>query len=157
MKEKPKVLLPFTNDNVLDRDLVIKMLKHEEEIAIGDWGQSRYRDPSSRASISLDNEYAFNRTTLYDFGFDTSDESVANYRTIFRTYFKSPDHYDQEVINASYYMRNNRCVFYRSKPLVKGDLLPNCRLYMLDGTTETDLHSAIRGSDKGLICAYSNS
>lgn len=161
MKLKPNKLLPFTNDNVLDRDLVIRMLQHEEIIATSDWGQNHYRDPFSRVSISLDNEYAFNRKTLSDYGFNTSNENVANYRTIFRTYFKDPDNYDKEVINASYYMRNNRCIFYRSIPLKGGDLLPNCRLYMLDGITKTDLHSAIRGKDKlhkfGLICAYSNS
>lgn len=160
MKEKPTECIDFTMEHVHDRDLVIKMLRHEEKIATGEWGQGRYRDPASRVSISLDNEYAFNRQTLHDFGFNTNDTCVDIYRSIFRTYFHGPDNYDMEVIGASYYMRNNRCVFYKAKPLSKGDLLPNCQLYQLDGKTQTDLHSAIKSSQtwsKGLICAFSNS
>lgn len=160
MKEPPKKFQPFTKDHVNDRDLVIKMLKHETGIATGEWGQQRYRDPGSGTSVSLDNEYAFNRRTLHDFGFNTSDEDVLTFRTIFKNYFKGPDDYDKEVIDSSYYMKNNRCVYYQAEPLANGDLLPNCRLYKLDGTTATDLHSAIRGSSgasRGLICAYSNS
>lgn len=163
--EPGKLGKAFTRSDVENRDLVIRMLKHEEQLATSTWGQDRYKDPHSRTSVSLDNEYAFNRRTLLDFGYDTSESSVANYRSIFRTYFTDPDNYDKEVIGASYYMRNNRCVFYRGKQLEAGDLLPNCRLYMSDGSTETDLHSAIRGhrghrghrAMSGLICAYSNS
>lgn len=157
MKDSNGAQEPFTQAQVQNRDLVIKMLQYEEELATGDEGQQRYKDPFS--GTSLDTEYSFHRQTLHHFGFEPSDESVANYRTIFKTYFKDPDNYDHEVINSSYYMRNNRCVFYRSKPLTAGDTLPNCRLYMLDGYTETDLHSAMRGKNAraAVICAYSNS
>jgi hypothetical protein len=161
MKEQKRDLVPFSSNQLLDRDLVIRMLCYEEQLATGEWGQSHYKDPSSRASISLDNEYAFNRRTLHDFGFDPSDQSVSNYRSIFRTYYNDPDNYDKEVINSSYYMRNNRCVFYRAEPLKVGTYLPNCRLYELDGTTETNLHDAIRDIPhkwkKAIICAFSNS
>ena len=57
--------------------------------------------------MSLDVEKMINRIVLNYFGFDTSNESVENYRTIFRTYFKSPNDYDVEVINSVHYMREN--------------------------------------------------
>lgn len=161
MKERPKLLQPFTEKHVRDRTLVIKMLQYEETQATSQWGQDRYRDPTNRVSISLDNEYAFNRKVLYHFGFDTSDESVTWYRRIFKTYFQNPYNYDKEVIESSYYMRNNRCVFYKEQPIVAGDPLPNCRLYMNDGYTETTLHNAIMSGDvstkKAIVCAFSNS
>jgi hypothetical protein len=159
MREDKLQFIEFTQEHLLDRDLIIRMLKHEEDIATSQWGQKRYKDPLNRVSISLDNEYAFNRRTLHDFGFSNSDQSVQNYRTIFRTYFKDPLNYDKEVIGSSYYMRNNRCVYYTAKPILAGELLPNCRLYMSDGVTETDLHTAIGGDGvrKALVCAFSNS
>lgn len=151
--------IPFTLEHVKDRNLIIMMLKHESEMTRGDWGQERYRDPDGRVSISLDNEYAFNRRTLSDFGFDTDDESVSCYREIFHTYFHGPDNYDKEVINSSHYMRNNRCVFYKKEPLVPGNMLPDCRLYKIDGYTETSLYNAISqgGARQALVCAFSNS
>jgi len=156
MKGKLVELIPFTHIHVKDKKLVMEMLKYEEEIATGEWGQNKYRDQYSRVSVSLDNEYMFNRKTLGHFGFNTNSISVSNYRTIFNTYFKDPDNYDKDVIDSSYYMRNNRCVFYREPPL---STIPNCRLYKLDGVTETDLYSAVCADTfkKGLICAFSNS
>jgi len=37
MKEQKRDLVPFSSDHVLDRDLVIKMLRHEEQLATGEW------------------------------------------------------------------------------------------------------------------------
>lgn len=156
-----KVHIPFTIKHVKDRDLVIQMLKHESEIICSDWGQERYRDPDGRSTVSLDNEHAFNRKTLSDFGFQTDPQSVKCYREIFRTYFRGPDDYDREVINSSHYMRNNRCVFYKKQPFMPGDTLPDCRLYKIDGNTETSLYDAMGSShsvaNQALVCAFSNS
>jgi len=150
---------PFREEDVRNRELVIRMLKHEEKIIRSDEGQARYANPLNEPYISLTNEYAFNRATLTEFGFDTSDESVENYRTIFRTYFRSPDDYDKEVIDSVHYMRNNRCVFYKAPLINKGGQIPDVRLYNLDGKTETTLHQACRkgNPEKTLVCAFSNS
>ena len=116
---------PFTNNNVKDKQLVINMLKYEEEIAKGETGQSLYRNEYLEPHETLKVEKALNRLTLTQFGFDTSEESVENYRTIFRTYFNSPDDYDADVINSSYYMRENKCVFYKNPDLKLGEEVPN--------------------------------
>ena len=160
MRHKRLPTCPFTVQNVKDKSLVIKMLQYEEELATSDWGQEQYRNHNS--TVSLNTEYLFNRKTLTYFGFDTSDESVSNYRSIFSNYFNSPTDYDADVIGASYYMRNNRCVFYTAKPLEQGDIIPDCPLFMLDGQPTT-LYDAMKKSNSSaspssaLVCAFSSS
>ena len=151
----------FGDMELQDRDLVIRMLTWESEYMCSPEGQARYKAAGSGQFTSLDNEYAFNRMVLREFGFSTSDASVANYRRIFQTYYRSPTEYDREVINASHYMRNNRCVFYTSPELNIGDTIPNVPLLTPD-STETTLYEAIYaygtpGWGKLFICAFSNS
>lgn len=152
-KSEKKELVPFTQDHVKDRKLVIEMLKKEEGIAKGPIGQGMYQNPQNHPLITLNVEHAINRITLAEFGFDTSDESVANYRTVFKTYFRSPDDYDKEVINSSYYMRNNRCVFYKAPELKKGDILPDISLYEIDGKSLTSVHREINEEDRYTVVA----
>jgi hypothetical protein len=151
----------FGDKELHDRDTVIQMLKWESEYMCSPEGQARYKAVGSGQFTSLDNEYAFNRMVLREFGFSTSDASVANYRRIFGTYYRSPTEYDRDVIGASHYMRNNRCVFYTSPKLTTGDTIPNVPLLTPDDT-ETTLYDAIQateppGWEKLFICAFSNS
>lgn len=134
---------PFTITNVLDRELVIRMLKYEETLTKGEFGQMMYRNPLNKPFISLTVEKALNRKVLSDFGFTTTNADVDMYRTIFRTYFRSPEDYDEEVINSVHYMRENKCVFYKHPPIEIGQKIPNCELYELDGKTKTTLHQAL--------------
>lgn len=145
----------FTEEHIHNRELVIQMLRYEERLIRSEEGQARYRNPYNRARVSLDNEYAFNRMTLAHFHFNTTDENVANYRKIFRTYFRSPIDYDKDVIESSHYMRNNRCVFYTAPALKPGDQIPDCRLYHLDGATTSSLHELVQDSAKTMVCAFS--
>ena len=46
-------LVPFTRKHVLDRDLVIKMLRYEEEFTKSRQGQDLYRDKSNNPLTSL--------------------------------------------------------------------------------------------------------
>lgn len=133
----------FTRKCVLNRELVIKMLKHEEQITRSEYGQSMYKNSFNNPFISLTVEKALNRKVLSDFGFDTSDESVECYRTIFKEYFRSPDDYDKEVIESVHYMRENKCVFYKYPPMKIGQRIPNVGLYQIDGKTKTTLYDAI--------------
>lgn len=133
----------FTRESVLNKDLVIQMLRHEEQITKSSFGQNMYRNSFNKPFVSLTVEKALNRQTLSDFGFDTSDESVEMYRTIFKQYFKTPHEYDKEVIGSVHYMRENKCVFYNREPMKFGQKIPNVNLYQLDGTTETTLHDCI--------------
>src|SRR6056297_1980754 len=109
-------LIPFTIEHVKDRKLIINMLQWEETFQRAE-GRKMYTDPKyNHLKNGLELIFIMHRRTLLEFGFDSSDESVKNYREIFRTYFNGPYDYDQEVINASFYMRYNRCVFYENKP-----------------------------------------
>ena len=164
----------FTEIELSTRDLVIRMLKWESEYMCSEEGQQRYKTIGSGQFTSLDNEYAFNRRVLREFGFTTNDFSVANYRKIFRTYFRSPSDYDADVINSSHYMRNNRCVFYTTPEIKVGDQIPDVPL-LTNGNQPITLYDAIRDYKLGpsttttdssannqewsrlFICAFSNS
>lgn len=166
----------FTETELSNRDLVIRMLKWESEYMCSPEGQQRYKMIGSGQFTSLDNEYAFNRRVLREFGFKTDDANVANYRRIFRTYYHSATDYDDEVIQASHYMRSNRCVFYTSPEIHPGDQIPDVPL-LTSGPEQIpiSLYDAIRdyqlpGSTTSLvptqqpkewsrlfICAFSNS
>lgn len=132
----------FTSNDVANKELVLQMLQFEEAFTKSEKGQDMYQNEFNNPLTSLTIEKAINRITLTEFGFSSSDASVDNYRTIFKTYFRTPDDYDKDVINSSHYMRNNKCVFYKNKPLKIGDVIPNCNLTTLDNTSTT-LYDAI--------------
>jgi len=135
---------PFTNNDVNNRYLVISMLKYEEALVRSDFGQTLYNNPLNRPLVTLNVEKSINRLTLSHFGYDTTDNSVANYRSIFRHYYRSPTDYDKEVLDSVHYMRENKCVYYTKEPLKVGQLMPNCRLFTIDGTTQVNLHDVIQ-------------
>jgi hypothetical protein len=156
-KDKGGTYIPFTMDHVKNKELVIKMLNYEEEFTKSDEGQIMYHNPLNRPLVSLTIEKAIQRIVLTKFGFDTSDESLANYRKIFKNYYESSDNYDKDVLNATHYMRENKCVYYK-QPLIKiSQTIPDCRLYKLDGITETTLYNEINKKkyDYTLIAGFS--
>jgi len=148
---------PFTHADVKNKPLVIKMLNYEEEITKSDIGRTLYSTKLNRPLVTLTIEHTLNRLTLSHFDFDTSDDSVENYRSIFRNYYKSPTDYDAEVLNAVHYMRENKCVYYTQPPLQIGDIIPDCELFMIDGKTVTSLYDEINKTNatKTVIAAFS--
>lgn len=150
-------ITPFTLSDIMNRDLVIKMLKFEEEITKSEYGQSLYKNILNKPLISLNVEKTLNRLTLDHFNFTTDDTSVENYRTIFKTYYRSPHDYDKEVLDSVHYMRENKCVYYKNQPLKIGENIPNCSLYNLDGHTQTNLYDVIQkaNSDYTVVAAFS--
>lgn len=142
--KKPRTTKPFTINDIHNKKLVIQMLKFEEHFTKSKEGQALYANKLNRPLVSLDIEHSINRIVLDHFDFDTSDKSVENYRTIFKTYFKSPDDYDKEVINSVHYMRENKCVFYKNPIIEIGQKIPNCELTELDGQKKTTLYDAIK-------------
>jgi hypothetical protein len=151
---------PFTMEEVNTKDIVVHMLLWEQNRMRSDIGQDRYKNPLNLPYVSLTNEHAFHRETLSAFGFDTSDESVGNYRKIFSTYFHSPDDYDHEVINSAYYMKNNRCVYYKAPIIKVGDTIPDVPMWTSNGKTETTLYDIIQkdgGKKITIIAAFSMS
>lgn len=150
-------LKPFTKENVADKELVIKMLNYEDLIAKSDIGKNLYADPTNGALVTLNVEKILNRLTLTEFGFSTRDSDVETYRTIFATYYRSPTDFDADVLNAVYYMRENKCVYYQQPALKISDLIPDCPLYELNGATATTLFEVInkKPSKFTLIGAFS--
>lgn len=136
-------LIPFTKDHVKDRALIIKMLQFEDEYGKSIDGQNLYRT-KLLLPHTLKPIYAIHRHVLNHFGFDTSDISVKNYRTIFSYYYKSPKEYDKEVLDSVYYMKNNKCVYYEKSAPKIGDKLINCNLLCIDGTTKITLFDVLK-------------
>jgi len=149
---------PFTSDEVKNRDLVIKMLKYEDSLIHGSVGQQIYGDSLYKPRVSLFPEYTLHRLVLSEFGFTTSAQDVANYRSIFSHYFRSLDDYDQEVLSSVTYMRENKCIYYKQPVIEIGDQLPNCRLYELNGNTETNLYDKLGNDFRYMVVGgFSNS
>lgn len=148
-------LVPFTKQDVLNKELVIKMLNYEEALTKSDYGQGLYKNTLNNPLISLTIEKALNRATLSQFGFTTSGQSVEMYRTIFKTYYRDATDYDKEVLDSVHYMRENKCVYYKNKPLQIGEKIPDCELYNLDGKTTTLYDAINKESDHTLIAAFS--
>lgn len=133
----------FCTKDVKNKQLVIKMLKYEEQLTKSQFGQSLYANPLNTSLTSLHVEETLNRLTLTHFGFNTSDESVEMYRTIFKTYYRSPNDYDKDVIDSVHYMRENKCVFYTSKVINIGDVAPDCELYDYKTLSKLSLYNIL--------------
>jgi hypothetical protein len=148
----------FTQQNVKDKNLVLKMLSFEDEYGKSNTVKNMYRDELLYHHRDLTITYAIHRYVLDKFGFDTSDESVENYRSIFLNYYNSPSDYDNDVISSVYYMKYNKCVFY-DKPLLNiGDVIIDCKLLDINGG-DTTLFSILNDShfEHAFIGAFSNS
>jgi len=151
---------PFTESDLLNRTLVIEMLKYEDQLINDEqFGQEIYKNEFNGKGTSLDPQFIIQRSVLDNFGFDTTDESLLRYREIFRTYYKSATDYDKEVLDSVTYMRENRCVYYTSPVIKVGDKIPDVNLYKLDGKTVMGLHKDIlnKESEKTLIMSFSTS
>lgn len=115
-----KKLDEFTKNNVEDKELVIKMLKYEDQISRDETiGQEIYRSVKKN---SLEAIYTIHRLVLLHFGFNSKDSSVLTYRTIFAHYYTSPEKYDKDVLSAVHYMRENKCVYNPCKKPKKNEL-----------------------------------
>ena len=148
----------FTLDHCKDKSLVIQMLKYEDSIIHSNVGQDIYRNELNNNRHSLFPEHTINRITLAHFNFTTNDQSVLNYREIFRHYYNSPTDYDQEVLSCVTYMRENKCVYYTAPDINLNDTLPDCDVYQLDGTTKTTLYDQLGKNFKyAFVAGFSNS
>ena len=147
---------PFNNTALQNKELIISMLKAEETLIRSKYGQDKFKNKLNNSGSSLMLTKAFHREILYKFSFNTSDDDVEMYRSIFRTYFRSPTDYDKDVIEASHYMRNNRCVFYTTPVLQVGDIYPDCTLTTLNGTN-TQLYNHLNPNGYTFVGAFSNS
>jgi hypothetical protein len=148
----------FTEDDIKNRELVLKMLKYEDEIIHGDIGKSIYDNESYEHYSSLETTYVIHRITLNAFGFKTNENDLKNYRKIFKNYYNSPTDYDKEVIESVTYMRENKCMYYTGKNYEVGDSYESVELYELSGKNKVNLFDKINPEDNyTIVGSFSNS
>ncbi len=148
----------FTEKDIQNRDLVINMLKYENDIIHSDVGKSIYENEAYELFSSLETMFVIHRITLNAFGFTTTDSDVNNYRKIFSYYYKSPTEYDKQVLDSVTYMRENKCVYYTAKDFNVGDTFEDTQVYDLSGKNKVNISSKINSEDEyTFIGAFSNS
>lgn len=150
--------VPFTSGHIKNKQLVLSMLQYEDNFGKSDRGLNFYRTNLLQPRHTLNAIYAVHKCVLSHFGFDTSNESVTNYREIFRNYYKSPTDYDNDVISSVYYMRGNKCIFYNKHKLIEGELMIDCNLLNLNGEKTTLFDELNKyNSNYYIVGAFSNS
>jgi hypothetical protein len=158
MKWNQNNIRSFTEDNIKNRELILNMLKYEDETIHGEIGKSIYDNESYEHFSSLETTYMFHRITLNAFGFKTTDEDLQNYRKIFSYYYKSPTEYDKEILESVTYMRENKCVYYTGKTYNVGDVYDNVEVYDITGKNKINVIDKINPVDKyTIVGAFSNS
>ena len=148
----------FTNEIILNRNLIIEMLKYEDKVIHSDLGKNIYNDNSYEHYTTHEAMYAIHRIVLSEFGFKTDDNDVNTYRKIFQIYYSSPLVYDKEVVDSVSYMRENKCLYYTGKDYGIGDIFEDINLYDLSGKNKIMLFDKINKDDKyTFIGAFSTS
>jgi hypothetical protein len=149
-------LISFNETHIMNKELILKMLKYEDELFLGNNGQQFLADYGENTT-SLEGSKSIQRMTLNNFGFGSTEEDLKKYRTIFHHYYKNSLDYDSDILNSVYYMRENKCLYYKTKPIELGIQIPNTNVYGLDGTTQYDLHQLIRSKNysKTILAAFS--
>lgn len=151
-----KKLISFGQTQILNKELILKMLKYEDKLFLSDSGQ-KFLNEYGNNTTSLEGSKSIQRRTLNNFGFESTDLDLNNYRKIFHHYYNDSENYDLDILNSVYYMRENRCLYYKSPPLKKNQIIPNLNIFGLDGLTHYDLHQLIKSKnyDKTFLAAFS--
>jgi len=79
---------------------MLDMLKYEDEYYLSNVGQSIMADVCKNNLFSLDGGKTIQRITLLHFGFSSTDQDLATYRTIFHNYYNSPTDYDSDILSS---------------------------------------------------------
>lgn len=148
----------FSYEDIKNRELILKMLEYEDKLYLSDKGQEILKNYGDNF-VSLEGSKIIQRMTLQSFGFSSSDDSMKNYRRIFHNYYNSSEDYDKEVLSKVFYMRENRCLYYKEPEINIGDTLPDIDVYNLDGKTQTSIHNILNNKDYNhcIIAAFSMS
>ncbi len=151
-----KNLISFDESHIKNKELILKMLKFEDELFLSEQGQQFLNDYGNNI-LSLEGSKSIQRKTLNYFGFESKNSDLKNYRRIFHNYFKSSTNFDSDVMNSVFYMRENRCLYYKSPQLEINEIIPNIGIYDLDGKTQYELHELIRSKkfNKTFLAAFS--
>jgi len=139
--------MEFTNTELDNRALIIKMLQYEDSLILGPVGKEIYEDNSFEHYSSHEAMYIIHRITLDYFGFRTKDEDVQNYRKIFSKYYESPTKYDAEVLQSVVYMRENKLVYNANKDFNPGDIFEDVQVFDSSGTQKVSLLDRVAKND----------
>lgn len=146
----------FLLDDIKKRDKIIKMLKYEDELYFSKEGQQILREHGDMFT-SLDGPKTIQRMVLNKFGYYSTENDLINYRKIFSYYYIDPTNYDHEVLNSVFYFRENKCLYYNTKPIEIGDKIPNISIYNLDGQTKTNIYDLIKNNNLTFMASFSMS
>lgn len=150
---------PFTNETIKNKNLMLDMLKFDDQYYFSNVGQSIMADVGKNNLFSLDGSKTIQRITLHQFGFSSTDQDLATYRTIFHNYYNSPTDYDSDILSSVYYMRENRLLYYTTPKLSIGDKAIDSKLMELDPAMEkqTNLYNVLseEPTRKHVLCAFS--
>lgn len=159
-EQKIRVLKDFTQENVEDRDLILKMFKYEDSLLLGDIGQKIYKSYKGSQVTHMEAEKDIARLVLKHFGFSDKKSSLDVYRkNIGKTYYSDSKTYDEEIAYAVVYRRQNKLLYYTTPEIKINQIAPDISsLYTLD-ETKFSLHNYIDKSkcEKLLVCAFSAS
>ena len=139
-------LISFEEIHIADKDLILRMLRYEDALFLSKAGQTFLHEYGMNIT-SLEGCKSIQRMTLNNFGFQSMESDLKRYRTIFHHYYKSSADYDSDILNAVFYMRENKCLYYKTAPIELGVQMPNTNVYGLDGMTSYDLHQWIRSKN----------
>ena len=126
MGVKDRVNPKFTQNDIENRNLILKMLQDEDNCYLSTEGQNVIKDLGRANVFSLNAAKTIQRQILEKYGFESDDESLATYRTIFQHYYNSSLDYDKDILSSVYYMREN--IYYTSKKIEVDDIIPDTEL-----------------------------
>lgn len=156
---KQKLLKDFTPSDIANRDLILAMLQYENKLFFSEEGQRVMAEPGMNNLTSLEGSKTVQRLTLNHFGFNSAEQDLSHYRTIFHHYYHSAFDYDEEILSSVFYMRANRCLYYKTPELERGDTVPDCELYNIDTNSSCRLYDILADPDKSrpktILAAYS--
>lgn len=150
-----KILIPFTQQHLKDRKLMLSLLKQEDDLFLSDLGQNHMT--LHGGLYSLENNKALQRKVLLDNGFQTDDTSLKNYRSVIHHYYHSATDYDKEIMNSVVYLRENRLLYYTTPKPQAGDHLIDLDVLDLTGNHKVTLSSLISQKPYTILAAFSTS
>lgn len=145
--------LTFGPEHLHDRDLILRMLKAEDQLYFSKMGQEHIAEHGG--NTSTESGKVLQRAVLLRFGFDPSEESIRTYRSVIHHYYKSATDYDKEIMDSVVYLRENKLLYYTTdKPLI-GSTYKDVRVYdLMDNEVRiSDLVERAHNKGKNLIVA----
>ena len=148
------VLKQFTDVDIKNKELVLKMLKYEDDYYKSTEGQNIIKRKGMHNITSLEGGKTIQRLTLKEFGYNSNTDSLAKYRRIFHNYYNNSKDYDKDILSSVYYMRENRLLYYTTPKINIGDSIPDCNLYDIGTGNNRNLYDILNETnDKQVILA----